>query len=106
MSFLPGNIDFQTGIIGVQPNNLGILPGNLCILPGNLCNLPGNLGVLPGNLGLLPYNKIVLHLLAGRPICFANSRDFKFGRGMNCLFKMFLEKTKKICCQYDEKRKK
>ena len=35
-----------------------------------------------------------------------NSRDFKFGRGMNCWFKMFLEKTKKICYQYDENGKK
>ena len=35
-----------------------------------------------------------------------NSRDFKFGRGMNCLFKMFLEKTKKICFQYDENGEK
>ena len=43
----------------------------------------------------------VLGVIIGR-----NSRDFKFGRGMNCWFKMFLEKTKKICCQYDENGKK
>ena len=36
-----------------------------------------------------------------------NCREFKFGRGMNCLLKMFfLIELKKFFCQYDKNRKK